>query len=287
MNAQESIARAASRLVAVGLEPGEAQTDARLLAQFSFGLTREQLRMYPDRAVSSEQTAQYDAVIARRENREPLAYLTGTREFYGLPFIVTPNVLIPRPETEFVVEAILQHLESLPSPRRVADVGTGSGAIAVAVAANAPQGKHVFASDLSPNALTVAQQNAQALGVAEKVTFVTGDLLAPLLPFAPFDVIASNPPYIAPDEIAALAPEVRDWEPHMALGENADALHFYRRLAREAPPLLAPGGLLVVEVGQGQDESVADLWRGASLVDVSVTRDYAGIGRVVLGIKQR
>ena len=284
MTMQQAIPRAALRLQAVGIEAGEAQTEARLLAQFVFGVSREVLRMYPDRPVSPDQTAHYETLIARREKREPFAYITGTRDFYGLTFAVTPDVLIPRPETEFVVEAVLRHLEACPNACRVADVGTGSGAIAIAVAMNTPPHVRVFASDLSHGALSVARQNAQELGIANRVTFAQGDLLTPLQPFTPFDVIASNPPYIAPVDIETLAPEVRDWEPRMALGENADALYFYRRLAREAPPLLASGGLLVVEIGQGQDVTVADLWRGAGLVDVFVTRDYAGIGRVVSGV---
>ena len=276
---REAIASAARRLINVGIEPSDAQTEARILAQFALGISREAVRMHPDRVVSPEAFTHFDALIARRARREPFAYLVGTREFYNLSFFVTPDVLIPRPETEFVVEAVLRHLANIPNAR-FADVGTGSGAIAVAVAANTPPGVLGFASDLSEAALAVACQNAQASGVTGRVTFAQGDLLAPLAAFAPFEVIASNPPYIAPQEIANLAPEVR-FEPHMALGQNPDALHFYRRLAREAPPLLVPHGLLVVEVGQGQSEAVADLWRGAGLDDVTVTPDYAGIGRVV------
>ena len=282
MTVREAIESAARQLQNAGIEPGEAQAEARILAQFAFGISREAVRMHPDRVVSPEAFAHFDALIVRRVRREPLAYLTGVRDFYGLSFFVTPDVLIPRPETEFVVEAVLRYLENYPNAR-FADVGTGSGAIALAVAANTPPGVLGFASDLSESALAVARQNAQVLGVAGRVTFAHGDLLTPLAACAPFEVIASNPPYIAPQEIAGLAPEVR-FEPHMALGQNPDALHFYRRLAREAPPLLVPCGLLVAEVGQGQSEAVADLWRGAGLDDVTVTPDYAGIGRVVSGL---
>ncbi len=164
----------------------------------------------------------------------------------------------------------------------MADVGTGSGAIAVAVAVNAPRA-HVWASDISAEALAVARRNAERHGVSSCITFVQGDALSPLLPFAPFDVIVSNPPYIAAADIEALLPEVRDWEPRIALGTRDDALFFFRHFAREAPALLAPGGLLLVEVGQGQAEAVADLWRDARLRTVEILPDYSGIGRVVRG----
>ena len=284
MTAGQAISDAARRLENAGILPGEAQTEARLLAQFAFSLSRETLRMYPDRTVSAEEAARFENLLTRRENREPLSYLTGTRSFYGLQFVVTPDVLIPRPETEFVVEAVLRHLKHARANARFADVGTGSGAIVVAVAANMPDDVFGFASDLSESALSIARHNAETLGVAQKVTFACGDLLAPLTLFAPFDVIASNPPYIAPQDIDLLAPEVRDWEPRMALGLHSDALHFYRRLVCDAPPLLVSGGLLVVEVGQHQSEAVADLWRGAGLRNVAITKDYAGIGRVVSGV---
>ena len=135
----------------------------------------------------------------------------------------------------------------------------------------------------SADAVAVARLNAERHGVSGRMTFTQGDLLTPLAPFIPFDVIASNPPYVAIEEIETLAPEVREWEPRVALGTHTDALHFYRRFADEAPPLLAPGGLLAVEVGQGQAEAVAELWRAAGMTHVSVTRDYAGIPRVVTG----
>jgi release factor glutamine methyltransferase len=143
----------------------------------------------------------------------------------------------------------------------------------------------VYATDLSPEALAVARGNAERNGVAGRVTLLEGDLAAPAAPFSPFAVIASNPPYIAPGEIATLAPEVRDWEPRIALGVHADALHFYRRLAAEAQPLLAPGGSVIVEVGQGQADHVAALFAAAGLTNVRATPDYAGIARVVSGVK--
>lgn len=273
------------RLAAAGIPEDEARAEARLLLAHALGVSREELRLRPDRALTEQEAARFDDLIARRERREPLAYLTGSREFYGLPFLVSSAVLIPRPETEFVVEAALRHIAGSPAPR-IADVGTGSGCIAVTVAVHAP-GARVWAIDLSPAALAVAAGNAARHGVAERLTFLQGDLLVPLAPFAPFDAIVSNPPYIAPGEIAALPPEVRDWEPRAALTTgDEDALLAYRRIAEDAPALLSPGGLLAVEVGQGQAEAVADLWRGVDLEEIAAIADYAGIARVVTGVRR-
>jgi len=220
-------------------------------------------------------------MAARRAAREPLAYIVGTRAFYGLDFLVSPAVLIPRPETEFVVDAVLEHVADR-SDARIVDVGTGSGAIAVAVAVRKPN-VLLWATDISFQALEIARRNVSRHAVDTRVRLIHGDLLGSTEGNAPFDVIASNPPYIAPEVIATLEPEVRDWEPVVALGVHSDTLHFYRRLAAEAPPLLRSGGLLVVEVGSGQADDVAALWRAAGLVEVRVTPDYAGIGRVVRG----
>ena len=271
----------AQRLEASGIAPDEARVEARILLSLALGASHEALRLRPERPLTDDEAARFDALIARRARREPLAYITGERAFYGLRLVVSPAVLIPRAETEFVVEATLGHLAGCAAPR-VADVGTGSGCIAVAVAVNAPNAR-VWASDVSPDALAVAHTNVKQNGVEGQVTLAHGDLLGPLALFAPFEVIVSNPPYIAAGEVDTLEPEVRDWEPRVALGTHPDGLHFYRRLAGEAPPLLAPGGLLVVEVGHQQAEAVAALWRKAGLRNVAVTNDYAGVARVVSG----
>jgi len=275
---------ATRRLEAAGIGADEARVEARVLLETALGVTRTELRLRPEESVTPHDAARFDALVARREAREPLAYIAGEREFYGLPFFVSSAVLIPRPETEFLVEAVLRHIIGK-NNARVADVGAGSGAVAVAVAANAPgDDVHVWATDVSSDALAVAEENARRHNVQSRLTFLLGDALAPLVPFAPFDVIASNPPYIAPAEIETLAPEVRDWEPRLALGTHADALHFYRLFAGQAPRLLTPGGLLAAEVGQDQANAVAELWRGAAgLQNVAVTNDYARIGRVVTG----
>ncbi|MBC8102885.1 MAG: peptide chain release factor N(5)-glutamine methyltransferase [Cytophagales bacterium] len=274
----------ARRLQAAGIAASAALVEARLLALHSLGITPEALWLKPERAVTERQGAQFETLLARRAKREPLAYLLGEREFYGRSFRVDASVLIPRPETEFLVEVVLAVLKANPAPR-FADVGTGSGIIAVTLAAQLPHAIS-FATDISPEALAVARENAARQGVRDRVAFAEGDLLAPISNRAPFDAIASNPPYIAPSEIESLEPEVRDWEPRIALGMQEDPLHFYRRLAREAPPLLALDGALAVEVGRGQAEAVKALWADAGLKDIETVRDYAGIERVVVGRKR-
>ena len=249
-----------------------------MLACHALGWTREQWVLRVQDPLSPEQLAAIDALISRRASREPLAYITGEREFYGLTFKVTPAVLIPRHETEHLVEAAL----TPPLARgQLLDIGTGSGCIAVALAKALPEAQ-VWATDLSGEALAVARENAARHGVM--VLFGQGDLLAPLPPGLCFDVIVSNPPYIARTETPSLEPEVKDFEPGMALFDTEDdGLGFYRRLAREATARLVLGGRLLVEVGMGQAEAVAALWRQAGLGDVTIVPDYAGIGRVVMG----
>lgn len=271
-----------ARLLAAGIEPSEAGVEARLLLQHALGFTREQLIT---RSEDSVDPTPLEPLLVRRERREPLAYLLGEREFYGLSFFVTPAVLIPRPETELLVEMIRS-----PPPRpagsqrlAIADIGTGSGCIAVTLAELLPEAQ-VYATDISEDALEVARRNAARHGV--NVTFLLGDLLAPLPKELLFEVIVSNPPYISRTEAETLAPEVIDGEPHVALFDtDADGLGFYRRLASDAPKRLAPGGLLAVEVGMGQSGAVARLFEGAGLLDVQTIPDLAGTGRVVRGTK--
>jgi release factor glutamine methyltransferase len=270
-------------LTAGGISTQEAVTESRALLRHITGLTREQMLMQPDFPMSDEQTQWFHELIQRRSRREPLAYIIGEREFYGMRFRVTPDVLIPRPETELLVAVALSFIPPLTSPL-VADIGTGSGCIAIAVAVHAPEAT-VYATDLSEAALQVARENVQRLTPTHPVTLLQGDLLSPLPKDRLFTVIVSNPPYIAPSEIATLEPEVRDFEPRIALGENPDALHFYRRLAREAPDCLQSSGILAVEVGQGQADVVSMLWEEAGFSPITILPDLAGIPRVVIGQK--
>jgi release factor glutamine methyltransferase len=232
-----------------------------------------------DQPLESEELARFRALIRRRLAGEPVAYLVGTKEFRSLELKVDRRVLVPRPETETVVEVALALLEAVAAPG-IVDVGTGSGAIALALKRARPDAA-VLAVDASPEAAEVARANAERLELAVEV--VVGDLLEPVRARAPFALVASNPPYIPSGEIAALPPEVRA-EPHAALDGGPDGLAVIRRLIVAAEPLLArhlPGGALVLEVGAGQAPSVSALLAAAGYREPQVTRDLAGIERVV------
>ena len=258
------------------------------------------------------------SLTARRAAQQPLQHLTGMQEFFGLALRVTPDVLIPRPETEHLVEAVLEWARSQPDPHlSIADVGTGSGAIAVALASILEHAS-LTAIDVSPAALAVANDNAGRLGLADRIRFLQGDLLTPLLtPHAPpdplftgdplnplilgadpfdltasanaafdtptFDIIASNPPYVALDDAPALAPEVRDHEPPLALYAGPNGLDIYRRLIPQAFDLLRPGGLLALEIGFGQRDALTELL--ARWHSVRFLNDYASIPRVALALR--
>jgi release factor glutamine methyltransferase len=292
MRLADWLTQATARLIEAGIEPDEARVEVRLLAEKGLDLTRTQLFLRTGERIDP---AALEPLLKRREAREPLAYILGTRAFYGRNFIVTPDVLIPRPETELLVETALAHFFSPSFALRnaekgegrgrgmgVADIGTGSGCIAVTLAKHLP-GAQVFATDLSEAALDVARLNASRETV-DNVTFHRGDLLAPLPDGLLFDAIVSNPPYISRAEAETLAPEVLA-EPHAALFDamNSDGLGFYRRLAVDAPGYLVSGGLLAVEVGQGQAEPVAQLFTEAGFIAVETLPDLAGILRVVRG----
>jgi release factor glutamine methyltransferase len=318
----EALTGGYKRLVTAGIPTAEARLESNLLLRHATNLSREELFLRPDVPLTDSEHERFNTIIARRAAREPLAYITGTRDFYGLTFAVTPDVLIPRPETEGVVEAVLalvpEALTPGPSPSegrggggsqtlpcassdfplppkgegpgvrapKILDLCTGSGCIAVAVAVHAPYAR-ISATDISTNALVVAESNANRHGVTDRVSFIPGDLFAPVPPGARFAVIASNPPYIAPDAIEHLEPEVRDYEPRIALGVDPDDLYFYRRIASESPPPSRRWGGVVVEVGQGQAEAVRELFRDAGFTDVSVLPDLAGIPRVVVAKEHR
>lgn len=248
--------------------------DAELLLADLLGVGRAHLYAHPEQELDTDVLREFLRRLERRAKREPLAYILGRAEFYGLEFTVTPDVLVPRPETEVLVEAILAR-----APQTVADIGTGSGCIAVAVAVNLPQAQ-VWATDISEGALRIARENTRRHHVAERVHFLQGDLLQPLAGLR-LDVVASNPPYVTESERVSLQPEVRDWEPPQALFTGADPLQFHRRLAAEAHFHLREGGWLMVEVGMGQAEAVARLLEEAGYRQVRILNDLAGIGRVV------
>jgi len=225
----------------------------------------------------------YQALLGRRQAREPLAYLTRTKEFWSLSFAVTPAVLIPRPETETLVETALARLIELQAPV-IADIGTGSGAIAVAVAKALPDSR-LYATEISSRALDVARENAARHGVLERITFVHGDLVEPLLCLGlahHCDLMVSNPPYVATRELAGLPAEVR-YEPLEALDGGSDGLDVHRRLINGASTLLRPGGWLALEMAPGQGPSLSRLLQEqGAFGDIEVTPDLSGRERVIV-----
>lgn len=267
----------ANYLQQAGVDNG--RLDGELLLAATLGLDRVGLYLNYDRPMEPAELEGFREFVKRRARREPLQYILGTTEFWSLPFKVTPAVLIPRPDTEILVEEALKRADDAPS---ILDVGTGSGAIAVALAHELPAAQ-VVAVDCSPEALAVARGNATLNGVDGRISFQEGDLFA--LESAEYDLVLSNPPYIPVADIPTLMPEVRDHEPRGALVGGEDGLEAYRALARQAPTLLRAQGWLLVEVGIGQAEAVAELLEAAGLGHIAVRADYAGIPRVVAGQK--
>ncbi len=253
-----------------------ARLDAEVLLAHVLGTSRIQLYTDHDRPLAEAELEPYRALVRRRLQREPVAYLTGLREFHGITFAVDARVLVPRPETEHLVEEALARAGDR-SGLRVADVATGSGAVAISLGKALGERARVWASDRSAGALDVARANAARAGV--EVTFLEGDLGAPIRPHAPFDVVTANLPYLTAAEMESRAPELR-FEPELALAGGADGLDLVRRLVAEAPGLLAPAGALCLEIGAGQGEATLALF-DATWVDVQLVRDLAGLPRVV------
>lgn len=276
----EVIDSAARRLATSRVE--SAWLDAELLMAAAAGVTRAEI-LGGGLEPSSETLARFETMLARREKREPVAYIVGHKEFYSLDFEVSPAVLIPRPETELAVVAALEAIESIRVPR-VLDIGTGSGAIAIAAAVNAPAAR-VTATDISADALAIAARNAARHRVADRVTFRRADcfeLCDSDEPLGSFDLIVSNPPYVEDAALAGLQPEVRGYEPRVALAAGSDGLNFFCRIASGARAHFSrTGGELIVEVGAGQAAAVAEIFEREGLRIVSVLNDLAGHPRVV------
>ena len=271
---------AAHNLAAVGVE--SSRLDAEVLMAEAAGVTREAV-ITGSIQLSKTILNEFNAMIARREKREPLAYIVGHKEFFSLEFDVGPEVLIPRPETEFVVGAALEYIKTKPDAR-VLDIGTGSGAIAIAIAVNAPRAR-VTATDVSLHACAFSIRNLLRHGVHGLISHRRADCFDIIdggARLRSFDVIVSNPPYLSDAEIAALEPEVRDYEPLVALSAGADGLEILRKIVAGAPAHLAIGGELIVEIGAGQAPAVTKLVEEAGLRVVTVINDFAGHPRVVL-----
>jgi release factor glutamine methyltransferase len=293
MRLRDLVDGARRRLEAAGIPRAEAALDVELLARDVLGWDRAtwlarrddeesavDASALPGRGIGAF-AASFEPRVQRRLKREPMAYIRGTQEFYGREFLVGPGVLIPRPETEFVVQAALA-AAALPSRSvlRLADIGTGSGCLAVTLALEL-HSPRLVATDISAEALTIARGNAAAHGVSSRITFVETSYLDGVA--GPFDLVVSNPPYVRATDAPRLAPEVRDHEPHQALYGGDDGLRDIRAVTAAAAGKLAPGGALVMEIGMGQAGAVTDIARAAGLGEgMEVRHDLQGIPRVVV-----
>ena len=279
MNLRQALTTAAARLAVDPYLGDTAARDAELLLLHTLQIPRVTLLAYPDRQLTPAQEALYQKTIDRRLLHEPIQYITGQQEFYGLLLEVTPAVLIPRPETEHLIEAILKHLRA-DAPHKIADIGTGSGPIAIALAVSLPQAE-ITALDISSEALAVAAANAREHKVANRIKFLHSDLLSALAHEAEtFDAVVSNPPYVPEADRDTLHPQVRDHEPPIALFGGETGMDIYRRLIPQAHNALKPNGLLALEIGHGQREAIAALlqtWHNVSFVN-----DLQQVPRVAL-----
>ncbi len=281
MTLRDSLATGTTRLAA-GPHADRARRDAEALLLHMLGRDRAFLVAHGDEILTAEGAVRYYALVDRRLNGEPIQYILGETEFYGLPFRVTHDVLIPRPETEHAVEKVLELTAQFPAPR-VVDVGTGSGAIAVALANKLPQAA-IAATDLSQAALAVARGNAALNSVESRIKFFEGDLLAPVAA-QQFDIVVSNQPYVPEGDHAILAVEVREFEPALALFAGEDGLAIYRRLIPAAHAVLASGGFLVMEIGFTQEAGVRGLLVEAGFGQIEFIEDLQGIPRIACARK--
>ena len=259
--------------------------DARILVGYALGLDRTALMLAGERRLEAAEITRIEMLEARRLGREPIARITGTKEFWGLPFQITPDVLVPRPETETVVEQALAAVDRTGTRSRVlriADLGVGSGAILIALLAELPNARAI-GTDRDPAALVLARENARRLGVAARAAFVACDFGAGVAP--PCDLVVTNPPYIRTDEIAELEPDVREFDPGDAIDGGLDGLAAYRVIAIHARHLLAPGAHLIAEIGKGQGDAVAALFAAAGFGGIRIVPDLAGISRVVVAVR--
>jgi len=274
----------AIRLVAQAFRPAgieEADADARLLIGHALHLDRTRLIAQSDRILEAREIATMSVLAARRLKHEPVSRILGQKEFWSLALAVTPDVLVPRPETETIVEAALDYVVrgGLRMERlRILDIGTGSGALLLALLHELPHATGI-GTDVSEAALQVAQTNAAKFGFGTRCNFVACDIASHIQ--GSFDLVISNPPYVVHDEIATLAPEVREYDPMVALDGGDDGLTAYRAIAADAERLLAPGGRLFVELGAGQEAAVRALFTNAGLTVGTARKDLAGIPRVL------
>jgi release factor glutamine methyltransferase len=263
----------------------EPRASAEVLLAHCLNFSRLELYLHHDQPLSNDELSCYKRLLKRRLAHEPTQYITGHQEFWSLDFLVSPAGLIPRPETELLVEAVLTHLrqnEPWDGVVQLLDVGTGSGILGVVLAKELPQVR-IVAIDRSWEALSLARENARRHGVQQRITFVRGDLLEPMARLPHFTGIVSNLPYVPTAEWEQLPPDIKEYEPRLALDGGLDGLNIIRSLVSEAPHVMKPGGLLAMEVGQGQAEAVQQLLAVRNAyTPAKINLDYQRIGRVVL-----
>ena len=280
MTVLEAIQKSADFLAKRGVE--SARLNAELLLAHQLKLPRMKLYLNFERVLTLAETDGLRELVKRRGNREPLQHLTGSTSFCGYEIAATRAALVPRPETEKLAELGWQFLSTLNAqPSTALDFGTGTGCIAIALAAKCPHAR-VIALDISTDALALARQNAETNNVGERIQFRQGDGFSALSEAIPFDLIISNPPYIATAEIDSLQPEVRDFDPRAALDGGADGLDFYRRLAAEAKSHLKPGGKIMMEFGDGQVEAIKKIFEAEKWIVEAVHEDYSHRARILV-----
>lgn len=280
MTVLDAIQRSTGFLARKGVDSPRLQVE--LLLAHALGVPRLKLYLNFEQKLSGANLETVRELVRRRGNREPLQHIIGSTSFCGFEIKVNRHVLVPRPETEMLAERAWQFLAALnPPPGAALDFGTGSGCLAIALAAQCP-GAQVHAADISEEALRVARENAALNNLSDKIQFHSGDGFAALPRGLPFDLIVSNPPYVPSAEIEALAPEVRDHDPRLALDGGADGLDFYRRLAAEAANHLRPAGRIMLESGDGQAEQIRQLFVQHKWVVECVEADYTGRPRILI-----
>jgi release factor glutamine methyltransferase len=278
----QQLRKATEQLKKSGIE--NARLDAEVLLAYVLNKRRLALYVQSEKVLNEKELKRYHNLLKRRLERIPVAYLTGHKEFMGLNFAVTPDVLIPRPDTEILAQGVIEHLQSYKRALKLADLGTGSGAICISIL-KFVENVEVSAVDISKNALEIAEFNAEKFNVEDKITFYEGNLFEPLKGQI-FDVIVSNPPYISAKDFANLQLEVRD-EPRIALDGGKDGLKFYRRIVSDAPKFLSDEGFLAMELGFNHSEAVRQLIEeNGNFKHVQIWKDLAGIERVIAAWKK-
>jgi release factor glutamine methyltransferase len=281
----EVLNQAVEKLRSEGID--RPRTNAELLLEAVLSIPKVELYLNRDRVLNSSESEKYNLFIQERISGKPLQYIIGSAEFFGMEFKVNEHVLIPRPETETLVEIVVERLKNRPSPK-IIDIGTGSGAIAVSLAKNI-ENSTIFATDISADALRVARENAKKNQVEDQIEFIHGDLFEPLKNKNledKIDCVVSNPPYVSPEEFDRLPKEVKEYEPIVALKTDQEGTMFHRRIIGNSLDFLSKGGILVMEIGQGQAERVAGIFREyPHFQDIEIKKDLGGIDRVAVACK--